>query len=88
LIGFYIPNAFTPNNDGRNDVFRPLIYGSVVNYNFAVYNRWGQQVFMSADWMKGWDGTVRGAPQPAGAFVWYCVYQLQGQEVQTQRGTV
>jgi gliding motility-associated-like protein len=88
LIGFYIPNAFTPNNDGKNDVFRPLIYGNVVNYKFAVYNRWGQQVFVSADLMKGWDGTVGGAPQPAGGFVWYCVYQLQGQNVQIEKGTV
>jgi gliding motility-associated-like protein len=88
LIGFYIPNAFTPNNDGRNDAFRPLIYGNVVKYKFAVYDRWGQLVFESADLMKGWDGTVGGTPQRAGAFVWYCVFQLQGQEVQTQRGTV
>jgi gliding motility-associated-like protein len=88
LIGFYIPNAFTPNNDGKNDVFRPLIYGNVVRYKFAIFNRWGQQVFESKELLLGWDGTVRGAPQPTSAFVWSCTYQLQGQDMQSQRGTV
>jgi gliding motility-associated-like protein len=88
LTGLYIPNAFTPNNDGKNDVFRPLIYGNVVQYKFTVFNRWGQEVFESAEPMKGWDGTIRGTPQPDGAYVWYCRYQLQGEAVQTQRGTV
>lgn len=88
LIGLYIPNAFTPNNNGKNAVFRPLIYGNVVQYKFAVFNRWGQQVFASTELLQGWDGTLRGTPQPDGAYVWYCLYQIQGEAVQTERGTV
>ena len=88
LIGCYVPNAFTPNHDGKNDVFRPLIYGDVVQYRFAVFNRWGQQVFESTQPSNGWDGTINGVPQPANTFVWYCIFQLQGQEVQTQRGSM
>lgn len=88
LTGCYVPNAFTPNNGGKNDVFRPMIYGNVVQYTFSVFNRWGQQVFTSTELLQGWDGTIRGTPEPAGAYVWYCRYQLQGEAVQTQRGTV
>jgi gliding motility-associated-like protein len=62
---FYAPNAFTPNHDGKNDLFRPLIYGNVLQYKFIVYNRWGQQVFASTQLMQGWDGTVGGTLQPA-----------------------
>jgi gliding motility-associated-like protein len=88
LVGFYAPNAFTPNHDGKNDQFRPLIYGNVLQYKFIVYNRWGQQVFASTQLMQGWDGTVGGTLQPGGAYVWYCLYQLEGEPVQTQKGTV
>lgn len=88
LIGCYVPNAFTPNNDGKNDVFRPLLYGNVVQYKFFVFDRWGQQVFQSTEAGKGWDGTIHGVLQPAGTFAWYCTYQLQGEPAQTQNGTV
>jgi len=54
LEGFHVPNVFTPNNDRRNDVFRPLIYGNVVEYKFAIFNRWGQQVFESTKPSAGW----------------------------------
>jgi gliding motility-associated-like protein len=88
LLGFSIPKAFTPNNDGRNDVFRPLIYGNVTQYKFAIFNRWGQQVFESTKLLAGWDGTFHSNIMPSGAFVWYCIYQLQGQAAKTEKGTV
>lgn len=88
LVGLYIPNAFTPNNDGRNDVFRPLIYGSVVQYKFAIFNRWGQQVFESTKLSAGWNGAFHGKPMPSGTYLWYCIYQLQGQAVKTEKGAV
>gem|GEM_PF-5799223 len=88
LIGCYVPNAFTPNNDGKNDTFRPLLYGNVVHYKFTVFNRWGQQVFQSAEPGKGWDGSIQGVLQPAGTFAWYCTYQLQDEPPQQQNGTV
>jgi len=88
LIGCYVPNAFTPNNDGKNDAFRPLLYGNVVQYKFIVFNRWGQQVFQSTEPGKGWDGTIHGVLQPAGTFAWSCIYQLQDEPPQIQNGTV
>ncbi|HEX6333254.1 MAG TPA: gliding motility-associated C-terminal domain-containing protein, partial [Flavisolibacter sp.] len=45
LRGFYAPTAFTPNGDGRNDVFRPLLFGRISHYRFSIYNRWGQLIF-------------------------------------------
>jgi gliding motility-associated-like protein len=88
LVGCYVPNAFTPIGGGRNNIFRPLIYGSVGHYRFAVFSRWGQEVFASTTPGEGWDGTVSGVLQAAGTYVWYCVYQFSGEPVQTQRGTV
>src|SRR6202012_1997711 len=80
LLGFYIPNAVTPNNDGSNDVFRPLIFGNVSSYSFSIFNRWGQRVFESSALGSGWDGRLPGSPQPPGLYAWICAYQLQGQD--------
>ena len=87
-LGFHIPSAFTPNKDGRNDLFRPLLYGDIVAYKFAIYNRWGQRVFESSDPSKGWDGNFNGLPQDTNAFVWTCLYQLAGEPSKSEKGTV
>lgn len=84
----YFPDAFTPDNNGRNDLFRPLVSNTLKTYSFAVYNRWGQQVFFSKQQGKGWDGTINGSRQPSGIFVWTCTYQFEGQGLQTAKGTV
>ena len=56
---FYAPNAFTPNNDGVNDVFLPKGIGFDENsFNFFIYDRWGNMIFYSDDSAKGWDGRV------------------------------
>jgi gliding motility-associated-like protein len=52
----YIPNAFTPNEDGLNDIFRPSLGCPVRDYEFDVYNRWGQLVFSTTDPDIGWNG--------------------------------
>jgi gliding motility-associated-like protein len=87
-LGFHIPSAFTPNHDGRNDLFRPLLYGDITTYKFLIYNRWGQVVFESADPAKGWDGSFNGLPQDTNTFVWTCRYQLSGEQPTTETGTV
>lgn len=66
----YVPNAFTPNNDGLNDVLRPILAGIKELKYFAVYNRYGQQIFKTAEQGKGWNGTVQGEMQNTGAFAW------------------
>lgn len=66
----YIPNAFTPNNDGLNDVFEVGVYG-VSHFSAAVYNRWGQQVYQQSGGpgMFRWDGNIQGKPAVMGVYV-------------------
>lgn len=63
-----MPSAFTPNADGLNDFFRIPPNVNFTLQEFSVFNRWGQLVFSSRDRQKGWDGTFRNQPSPAGAY--------------------
>lgn len=66
----YVPNAFSPNNDSKNDLF--MVQSRMTNdIYFAVYNRWGQKVFETNQVAHGWDGTYKGKPEPEGVFVYY-----------------
>ncbi len=66
----YIPNTFTPNGDGFNDVFK--VRGPMFSiYYFAVYNRWGQLMFETTDPTQGWDGNFKGKPSDPGVFGYY-----------------
>lgn len=67
-----MPNAFTPNGDGKNDKFYPVVsYGTPDVKEFRIYNRWGQLVHNS---IEPWDGTFGGNSQPTGSYVYYLVY--------------
>jgi len=69
-----MPNAFTPNGDGRNDVFRiPAIISLKIN-GFLVYNRQGNLLFSTRDATKGWDGRYGARLQPAGTYIWAIEY--------------
>jgi gliding motility-associated-like protein len=87
MEGFYIPSAFTPNNDGQNDTFSPLLFGIVIKYKFLVYNRWGEKVFETSSLQNGWNGKVSGSPTDSNVFVWQCSYQFQGQREEHRKGT-
>ena len=63
-FGVYVPNAFTPNSDGLNDIFQPKGFG-IVKYNLYIFDRWGELVFTSSEFRKGWDGTIKGNPKIA-----------------------
>jgi gliding motility-associated-like protein len=66
----YVPTAFTPNADGKNDVLRPILAGIQELGQFAIFNRLGQMVFTTSQQGFGWDGRLNGVLQPNGAFVW------------------
>lgn len=70
--GLYVPNAFTPNKNGLNDLFRPIPLGIKSITNFKIFNRWGQLIYSSTATGEtgGWDGTFKGKPQDAGIYVW------------------
>ena len=85
----YFPNAFTPNNDNLNETFRPKVYGELDYYHLEVFNRYGQKLFESNDWQKGWDGSFKGKMQGIGAYIWSCSYKLKGLLLGTiEKGTV
>jgi gliding motility-associated-like protein len=66
----FVPNAFTPNNDGRNDVLRPIAVGMGKIEYFRIYNRWGQLVFQTTVNGRGWDGRINGKEQKTDNYVW------------------
>lgn len=70
LADIYVPTAFTPNGDGRNDRFGPILGHTYELLEFSIYNRWGQRVFRSSRKDDEWDGSVGGKRQQAGGFVW------------------
>ena len=67
---FYIPNAFTPNGDGLNDVFRAIAPGIKQTIYFRIYDRWGKLMFDTQNITKGWDGKYGGTLQPTAVYVW------------------
>jgi gliding motility-associated-like protein len=67
---YYVPNAFSPNGDGLNDVFRPIPVGIKSTQYFRVFNRWGELMFETKEWLKGWDGNFKGKKATAGTYTW------------------
>lgn len=67
---YYVPNAFSPNGDGLNDVFRPIPVGMTRPEYFRIFNRFGQLIFETNQYLKGWDGTYKGKPVDMGTYIW------------------
>ncbi len=65
-----VPSGFTPNNDGRNDILKPILIGIRTLKFFRLYNRWGQLIYTTSEPGKGWDGNINGTPQGSGTFVY------------------
>ena len=83
----YVPNAFTPNNDGKND--RLYAYGDIIDeLYFAVYDRWGELMFETEDISKGWDGTYMGKKLDPAVFVYYIKAICRDKETFIKRGNV
>lgn len=84
----YVPTAFTPNGDGKNDVFKPFPVG-IKNYTyFRVYNRWGQVIFSTSEFNKGWEGKVNGIEQPSGTYIWIVEGFTKDNKKISKKGTV
>ncbi|MEN8928095.1 MAG: gliding motility-associated C-terminal domain-containing protein, partial [Flavobacteriales bacterium] len=90
FITSYVPNAFTPNKDGLNEVFMPVVSGhNPEKYEFTVYNKWGEMIFRSKSNTEGWDGTFNGIESPNGIYVWTLVTSSKvGTESFVDRGHV
>ena len=70
----HVPNAFTPNHDGINDVFKPQIGCVFDSYFFKIFNRWGQMVFETTNVDEGWNGLYSNKPSEVGNYVWSIEY--------------
>jgi gliding motility-associated-like protein len=83
----YIPNSFSPNNDGLNDVFR--VYSNVIrDMQLTVFNQWGEKIFESNNPTIGWDGTHKNKPQPSGVYIYVVNITLTNGEKIQRKGAV
>jgi gliding motility-associated-like protein len=84
-----LPTGFTPNGDGMNDDFKPLgsaLYTS--EYDFRIWNRWGQEVFRSTDPKFGWDGNYEGKEAQTGVYAYVITYKNVFGENKIKKGNV
>ncbi len=85
----YFPTAFSPNNDGLNDLFGPIgNLAGLTHYQFSIYNRWGQRIFSTVDPYKKWDGRVQGTTSSTTVYTWFAQFSLNGGPVETRKGTI
>lgn len=85
---FYIPNAFSPNGDGNNDYFRFIPVGIREYHYFRIFNRWGELVYNSLDFRRGWDGYHGGRPAAVDTYLWILEgIDLNGVKI-SKKGTV
>ena len=71
VVSFYAPNAFTPNNDGVNDDFKPFASGyDLDDYELMIFDRWGELLFTSTNWNVGWNGIYKGRLAQIDVYVW------------------
>jgi gliding motility-associated-like protein len=87
LHSLQMPSAFTPNKDGKNDVFRIPPGASLRLQEFSVFNRWGHAVFSTSDITKGWNGSYGGMQSETGTYVYFIRGIIQNQVV-IIKGTV
>ena len=84
-----LPTAFSPNGDGVNDIFRIVRYLNISKLKeFAVFNRWGEQVFVTTDINDGWDGVYKNIEQELGVYVWSVVALTKDSEEIIRKGNV
>lgn len=83
-----IPNAFTPNGDGKNDQFKLINVSREQLLEFKIFNRWGTVMFSSTDPEEGWDGRYRNQEQPVGVYGYGIRIRYEDGVIETYRGTI
>lgn len=85
----FVSNAFTPDGDGVNDAYKPVLQGAVQdNYEFEIFDRWGKRVFKTNDINQAWDGTVNGVPANSDVYVWILSGRYVGNISFSDKGNV
>jgi gliding motility-associated-like protein len=85
--GYLMPNAFTPNNDGKNDCFGIKYWGTILELQFSIYNRWGERIFYTTNPNGCWDGKINGIPQDPAVFVYMIKAKTSCQPEVFRKGT-
>ena len=75
----FVPNSFTPNGDGINDLFIPIFLDILGNYEFLIFNRWGELIFETNDITEGWNGKHKDVYSKSGSYIWKLKYTSQGE---------
>lgn len=84
----FIPAAFTPNNDGLNDVFKPYSAVELFDFEMTIFDRSGKLIYRTHDFQSGWDGRSNGQVLPSGAYVYMLVYKDQLGKREMKKGSV
>jgi gliding motility-associated-like protein len=84
----YIPNAFSPNKDGINDVFNCTTSCEIEFYNLKIFNRWGEKIYESYQLIDAWDGTYKNFDCPDGVYVFNIGYRFKGATTTYKSGTI
>jgi gliding motility-associated-like protein len=84
----FVPNAFSPNGDGKNDVFRVSNITFQKLQEFRVFNRWGQEIYSTTDPKKGWDGSWKGVPQDLGSYQYLIRVSYPDGYIESYKGDV
>jgi gliding motility-associated-like protein len=83
----FIPNSFTPNGDGRNDVMKVYATG-IKTLKFMIFNQWGQKVYEGKDPNGGWDGRFNGKDAPMGVYMYVATVVLHNGEEVNKKGSI
>jgi len=86
-FGLYIPNAFTPNGDGLNDEFMPKGH-AIEKWDMYIFDRWGNILFHTKEFGKGWDGKVKGADAPNDVYTYLIKVKTSGGKIKEFKGHV
>ena len=88
LCNLYVPNAFTPNGDNKNEAFHAVATCAFSSYELLVFNRWGEVVYKTRNPADKWDGSCQNAKCPTGNYVYVINYQFTGQHPKIAKGSV
>ncbi len=83
----WVPNAFTPNDDGLNSKFK-IVYGSIKTFKLVIYDRWGEEMFSTTDIDNNWDGTFKGRPCPDGVYIYTLRYSGADNIIKNMAGNI
>jgi gliding motility-associated-like protein len=83
-----VPNVFTPNNDLKNDLFRPVLSFTAHEYHLIISDRQGNILFETTDYHSAWDGTQNGNPQPQGVYLWFLKLTTPSGKIISKTGTI